>query len=174
MTTILAPATADTSPTDQLIETWAWYTAEHQLDTGGQHLRAALVAVLLTRLFDLPADQAADLAWNGGDERVHVASDACEEMLDRIRRAQLTAQYKAWTPAKGDTVTWNGVPGTWIVGGYEDDDSVWIHRPDARMVPTVGRTDGMVDLASYRREPEHEECVAVADLRPVATTEVTV
>lgn len=73
---------------------------------------------------------------------------------------------ETWTPADGDTVTWNG--GTWIVRSYEDDDTVWLHRPDVRMVPVIGRNiGGWVDLAEWRDEPEHQELVAIAALRPV-------
>ncbi|MDP4501002.1 hypothetical protein [Nonomuraea turcica] len=79
-----------------------------------------------------------------------------------------------WAPTPGDTVTRAGSDGTWIVRGWEDDDFVWVHRPDVRMVPKVGRnTGGMVDLAGWRDEPEHEELAAVAELRPVEATAVT-
>lgn len=72
-----------------------------------------------------------------------------------------------WAPADGATVVWKGTGGTWIVRGYEDDDTVWIHRPDVRMVPRIGRnTATMVDLAGWRNEPEHEELVSIAALRP--------
>lgn len=71
-----------------------------------------------------------------------------------------------WTPAPGDTVVWRGMGGTWIVRGWEDDDTVWIHRPDVRMVPMIGRNGGgMVDLIGWRDEPEHEELVFVVELR---------
>ncbi|GAA2861004.1 hypothetical protein [Nonomuraea rubra] len=80
----------------------------------------------------------------------------------------MNAETIAWTPREGDTVTWDGVDGTWIVSSYEDDDTVWIHRPDVRMVPTIGRNSGgWVDLAGWRERPEHEELVAVAALHPV-------
>lgn len=77
------------------------------------------------------------------------------------------AAEQAWMPAPGDTVTCDGTDGTWIVCGYEDDDTVWVHRPDVRMVPMIGRNvGGWVDLAGWRDEPEHQELVAIAALRP--------
>lgn len=77
-----------------------------------------------------------------------------------------------WTPAPGDTVVWRGMGGTWIVRGWEDDDTVWIHRPDVRMVPRIGRASaGTVDLVGWRDEPEHEELAFVAELRPARLAE---
>jgi hypothetical protein len=75
---------------------------------------------------------------------------------------------ETWAPADGDAVTWDGSDGTWVVRDYEDDDTVWIHRPDVRMVPMIGRNGGgMVDLVGWRDEPEHQELAAIAALRPV-------
>lgn len=74
---------------------------------------------------------------------------------------------ETWMPVDGDTVTQRGTDGVWIVQGYEDDDTVWIHRPDVRMFPTIGRSGGgMVDLAGWRDEPEQSELAAIAALRP--------
>ncbi|TDD45402.1 hypothetical protein E1286_24095 [Nonomuraea terrae] len=167
MTTILAPATADkVSTADQIIETLATYVDEHNLDNGGGHQNTMLLAALITRLFDVTPREAIDLAKNDAfDPRVKVAGQARNHILTRAQGARLAAEQ--WTPTDGDTVTWNGIDGIWIVRGYEDDDTVWIHRPDVRMVPTIGRNGGgMVDLAGWRDEPAHEELVAIADLRP--------
>lgn len=88
--------------------------------------------------------------------------------------AAIDALQQTWTPANGEAVTWNGTDGTWIVRGFEDDDTVWIHRPDVRMVPVIGRNSGgMVDLAGWRDEPEHEELVAIAALLPAPFAECT-
>ncbi|MFD9950855.1 hypothetical protein ACFWYW_19735 [Nonomuraea sp. NPDC059023] len=82
----------------------------------------------------------------------------------------LLAVEQAWAPAPGATVTRDGTDGTWIVQDWEDYDTVWVHRPDARMFPTIGRSSaGLVDLSGWREEPEDSELVAVADLRPVET-----
>ncbi len=90
MTTILAPATT----ADRLTETLATYVNEHSCDSGGGHQRTMLLAALITRLFDVEADEAIDLARNAPyDERVCVASDAREELLDRARRARENAEY---------------------------------------------------------------------------------
>lgn len=83
------------------------------------------------------------------------------ETANRIRAAL------AWTPNRGDAVVWGGQTGAWIVQGFEDDETAWIHRPGVRMIPMVARPgSGLVDLAPYRLEPEHAELVAVAELRP--------
>lgn len=178
MTPILAPATADhVSTADQTIELLATYVDKHSLDVGGEHQRAMLLAAILRRLFDITPDHAIHLARRDAfDPRVKVAGQAAGELLDRVRRTRLTAQSGPWTPQTGDTVTWNGIDGAWTIQGYEDDDTVWIARTDVRMVPTIGRTSGgMVDLAGWQDRPEHEELVAIADLRPFeATAEVTV
>ncbi|WP_101791099.1 hypothetical protein [Nonomuraea indica] len=72
-----------------------------------------------------------------------------------------------WSPVPGDPVIKDSDDGVWIVRSYEDDDTVWVHRPDVRMVPSIGRNaGGWVDLAGWRDEPEHEELVAVAALHP--------
>jgi hypothetical protein len=61
--------------------------------------------------------------------------------------------------AEGDTVTWQGHDGVWIVDGYEDDEHVWLYRPDVRMMPVL------VNLGEpWQNVPEHRELVSVADL----------
>lgn len=177
MSTILAPTTqpSTASVADQLIELLATYVDKHGNDTGGEHQRAMLLAAILRRLFDLTPEHAIHLAKRDAhDDRVKAAGQARDEILDRIRRARLTAQSSAWTPQPGDTVTWAGQP--WIVQDWEDDDTVWIHRPDARTFPTIARPgSGLADLAGWREEPEHAELVAVAELLPADTAaEVTV
>lgn len=90
-----------------------------------------------------------------GDQEIGVP----EEALERVATA--------WAPTEGDVVTRPGTDETWVVRSYEDDDFVWVHRPDVRMVPMIGRnTATMVDLVGWRDEPEHEELVAIADLSP--------
>jgi hypothetical protein len=175
VTTILAPAATaeNVSTADQIIEALAVYVDEHSGDTGGGHQRTMLLAALIVRLFDVTPRKAIDLAHKDAfDPRVKVAGQARDHILDRVHRARLTAQDDAWTPEPGDTVIW--ADQDWIVQGWEDDDTVWIHRPDARIFPTIGRTSsGLVDLAGWREEPEGSELVAVADLRPADAVAVT-
>lgn len=174
MNAIMAPPA---STADRVIETIAAYVDEHSLDTGGGHQRTMLLAALISRLFDLPASEAIDLARNDAfDERVKVAGQARDHILDRVRHRREAAEYSnEWTPKRGDTVTWNGHDGAWVVRGYEDDHTVWIHRPNVPMTPTVGPADsGMAEVGGWLDEPSFCDLAPVAELRPVETAaEVT-
>ena len=93
----------------------------------------------------------------------------CPDCAPRIEA--LTAEYLAETPrppfTEGAPVVWAGQSGAWLVHAYENDWTVWIYRPGTRMIPVVGRPgSGLVDLAPWRREPEHAELVPVAELLP--------
>ncbi|MGW4796135.1 hypothetical protein ACWEPC_27315 [Nonomuraea sp. NPDC004297] len=98
MTTILSPAAAENvSTADQIIETLAVYVDAHGGDAGGGHRRTMLLAACLVRLFGIPAHEALDLATTSAfDERVKAASQARDELLDRVYRDRLTAE--AWPP----------------------------------------------------------------------------
>lgn len=103
------------------------------------------------------------------DTEQYAAHEQANRLVEQAARDHQAAEHgeQTWKPADGDAVTWNSTDGMWIVRGYEDDDTVWIHRPDVRMVPMIGRNGGgMVDLAGWRDEPEHQELVAIAALRP--------
>ncbi|MGI5286583.1 hypothetical protein ACQEVF_25045 [Nonomuraea polychroma] len=157
--------------TTRILATLA-HLAAARTGSEGAVLHHALYATLLAielRLAPGDADdRAADPAWNDNERALH---DRARELVDQARRAIRAAEYaqpdEAWTPNERDTVTWDGHDGTWVVRSYEDDDTVWIHRPDVRMVPAIGRNGGgMVDLVGWRDVPEREELVAIAALRP--------
>ncbi|MEU8362363.1 hypothetical protein AB0C27_40725 [Nonomuraea sp. NPDC048882] len=166
-----ARQTSEMSAADQVIMTLAIYADEHSCDIGGGHQSTVLLAALLHRLFDITPHHAIHLAKHAPhDDRVKAAGQARTEILDRIEHTRLAAQDNPWTPQTGDTVTHNGTDGTWIFQQWEDDDTAWIHRPDARTFPAIGRAgSGLTDLAGWRDEPEESVLVAVAELRPANT-----
>lgn len=98
---------------------------------------------------------------------------ACPTCWAGIEQATTELLEETRPPAyvEGSAVVWAGQTGAWIVQGFEDDETAWIHRPGVRMIPTIDRNSGgMVDLGGWRDEPEHAELVAVAELRPAVTT----
>lgn len=175
VTTILAPTT-QASTADQTIETLATYVVKHGNDVGGEHQRAMLLAAVLRRLFDVTAEHAIHLAKRDAfDPRVKAAGQACEEILDRVRRAHLAAQSSDWTPQPGDTVTWNDHDGVWTVTGYEDDDTVWLRLQRDPAAPTTPAGTFADYLTSTSADVHFGPLVAIADLRPFeAAAEVTV
>lgn len=85
--------------------------------------------------------------------------------------AELLAETRPPAFAVGDPVVWAGHTGAWILHGYEDDWTAWIHRPGVRMIPVVGRSvGGWIPIGPDRREPEHAELVPIAELRPAVET----
>jgi hypothetical protein len=164
---IMAPPA---STADRVIETLATYLNEHSADAGGGHQRTMLIAALISRLFDITPTQAVELARGDAfDDRVKVAERALTEILSRVQ----TTGHR--TPAPGEVVVRDSYDGVWIVRGYEDDDTVWIHRPDVPMTPTVGPADsGMAEVGGWLDEPSVCDLAPVAELRPVETAaEVT-
>lgn len=76
------------------LETLATFTYVHERDLGGNLLRTALLAQILTDRLGLDADEAIDLATRDAfDDRVRAASFEAEELIDRVRRAVLAAEY---------------------------------------------------------------------------------
>ncbi|WP_344923064.1 hypothetical protein [Streptosporangium oxazolinicum] len=74
-------------------------------------------------------------------------------------RVRLALPVAPFYPADGETVTWQGRDGVWIVHEYEDDEHVWLHRPNARMMPILSNLGG-----PWQQVPENRELVHVAQL----------
>jgi hypothetical protein len=82
------------------LETFATYTAVHQLDAGGSHLRTALLAAILTHQLGMDPAEAIDLVtYDAFDDRVRAAGFEADELIDRARRAAMTAEYGEEVPA---------------------------------------------------------------------------
>lgn len=116
----------------------------------------------MSRTCELAGCTRTDTTRCGG---AHLCPD-CRPRIEALT-AELLAEARPAAFVEGDPVVWAGQTGAWLVHGYEDDETVWIHRPGVPMIPMVARPgSGLVDLAPYRLEPEHAELVAVAELWP--------
>jgi hypothetical protein len=75
------------------LETFAAYTQAFQSDSGGGHLRIALLAAILSDRHQLHSTEAIDLARSmDRDERVCAAGDERDRLIDQARRAALAAE----------------------------------------------------------------------------------
>jgi hypothetical protein len=82
------------------LETLATFTYAHELDLGGNLLRTALLAQILTDQLGLEPAVAIDLAENDAfDGRVRAASFEADLLIEQARRAALAAEYGEAVPA---------------------------------------------------------------------------
>ncbi|MFB4265393.1 hypothetical protein [Nonomuraea sp. GTA35] len=84
----------------KVLETLAAYTQEYLCDSGGGHLKTALLAAVLTEQQQIPAAEAIDLAahepW---DPRVREASQEKDRLLHQAWLAAMAAEQDGQVPA---------------------------------------------------------------------------
>lgn len=76
------------------LEALAAYTSVYESDHGGQHLRTALLAVILSHHFELTPEMAIDLAVNDAfDDRVRAAGHEADRLIAQVRRTAQAIEY---------------------------------------------------------------------------------
>ncbi|MEV0382304.1 hypothetical protein [Nonomuraea sp. NPDC050643] len=84
----------------KVLETLAAYTQANALDTGGGHLRTALLAAVLVDRHEVDPGEAIALArYDAFDSRVREAGNEVERLIKEARRAVLAAEMGEEVPA---------------------------------------------------------------------------